>query len=49
MSRLFTICSNSLRTVVPGSVRQFIRYAMSNVFKEVAMADAMQTPVTGLD
>jgi C4-dicarboxylate transporter DctM subunit len=39
---------NCLRSVVPVGATIYFAYAMSNVFKEVAMADAMQTWVTGL-
>ncbi|HHT64523.1 MAG TPA: TRAP transporter large permease subunit [Clostridiales bacterium] len=45
---VYNMFKNSLRTVVPVGATIYFAYAMSNVFKEVAMADAMQTWVTGL-
>lgn len=45
---IYNMFKGSLRSVVPVGATIYFAYAMSNVFKEIAMADAMQTWVTDL-
>ena len=45
---IFNMFKNSLRSVVPVGATIYFAYAISLVFKEVAMADAIQSWVTGI-